>query len=593
MDKKKGLVDGLLSMDRAADSASSFSSTSSLSSARPRKDILELKNEIGPKYIILMVGLPARGKSYICKKLCRYLSWSGFNTKVFNVGNRRRVLTSNEIAAFEPSTSPSAACEPHFADGAGSHPTFAKHKRLQAISEGDVSPGFIPVTHSGIVPLRTAPQFVVSSPVVHPAIGVTPHDANFFDNTNSDAKAIRERLALDTLDELISWLRQGGKVAIHDATNSTVERRRSLLERVEKESGIRALFIESICPDPIVLEKNIQMKLNGPDYKFMDPEVAINDFKARISNYEKVYQTISEEEEQREVSYIKIINVGQKVIANRIRGYLPSQCVFYLMQMHIHQRTIWLTRHGESEYNISERIGGDPALTLLGKRYSCALAKFMKRSCPPKPRDISPASSFESTQPPTLKYETVDTRAVSTTPDPTSMIDISERNTPLSVFTSTLQRTMAVADYFDQDEYEINNVRFLNEIYAGSLEGLTYAEVELHHPVEFAARKRNKLLYRYPGSGGESYIDVIERLRPVIIELERMQSDALVVTHQVVMRTLLSYFLGIPLQDMPTMSVPLHTLYCLKPQPYGTDVTRYTYDPELDDFVYAGSGYTP
>lgn len=37
-----------------------------------------------------MVGLPARGKTYIARKLCRYLSWLGLRTQVFNVGNYRR-----------------------------------------------------------------------------------------------------------------------------------------------------------------------------------------------------------------------------------------------------------------------------------------------------------------------------------------------------------------------------------------------------------------------------------------------------------------------------------------------------------------------
>ncbi|KAJ2795910.1 6-phosphofructo-2-kinase, partial [Coemansia helicoidea] len=43
------------------------------------------------KLVVVMVGLPARGKSYIVKKLKRYLSWLGFQTKIFNVGDRRRL----------------------------------------------------------------------------------------------------------------------------------------------------------------------------------------------------------------------------------------------------------------------------------------------------------------------------------------------------------------------------------------------------------------------------------------------------------------------------------------------------------------------
>ena len=44
-------------------------------------------------HVIAMVGLPARGKTYIAKKLTRYLKWIGMNTRVFNVGEYRRQAT--------------------------------------------------------------------------------------------------------------------------------------------------------------------------------------------------------------------------------------------------------------------------------------------------------------------------------------------------------------------------------------------------------------------------------------------------------------------------------------------------------------------
>ena len=37
-----------------------------------------------------LVGLPARGKTYISNRLSRYLNWVGLNTRVFNVGMYRR-----------------------------------------------------------------------------------------------------------------------------------------------------------------------------------------------------------------------------------------------------------------------------------------------------------------------------------------------------------------------------------------------------------------------------------------------------------------------------------------------------------------------
>ena len=52
------------------------------------------QRDVGSKLVVVMVGLPARGKSYITKKLARYLNWLQHDTKIFNVGERRRVAAS-------------------------------------------------------------------------------------------------------------------------------------------------------------------------------------------------------------------------------------------------------------------------------------------------------------------------------------------------------------------------------------------------------------------------------------------------------------------------------------------------------------------
>lgn len=43
-----------------------------------------------------MVGLPARGKTYISRKLNRYLTWLGYKSRVFNIGNYRREICGTE-----------------------------------------------------------------------------------------------------------------------------------------------------------------------------------------------------------------------------------------------------------------------------------------------------------------------------------------------------------------------------------------------------------------------------------------------------------------------------------------------------------------
>ena len=40
-------------------------------------------------HVIVMVGLPARGKTYISRLLYMYLNWIGVDTRVFNLGEYR------------------------------------------------------------------------------------------------------------------------------------------------------------------------------------------------------------------------------------------------------------------------------------------------------------------------------------------------------------------------------------------------------------------------------------------------------------------------------------------------------------------------
>ena len=50
-----------------------------------------------------------------------------------------------------------------------------------------------------------------------------------------------------------------------------------------------------------------------------------------------------------------------------------------LMNIHITPRTIYLTRHGESEHNLAGKIGGDSDLSSRGAMYASALADFINK----------------------------------------------------------------------------------------------------------------------------------------------------------------------------------------------------------------------
>ena len=53
---------------------------------------------------LVMVGLPARGKTFMARKLCRYLSWLGYSAATFNVGNYRRGQVGSNVdhSFFDP-----------------------------------------------------------------------------------------------------------------------------------------------------------------------------------------------------------------------------------------------------------------------------------------------------------------------------------------------------------------------------------------------------------------------------------------------------------------------------------------------------------
>ncbi|KAL6577145.1 hypothetical protein OROMI_011421 [Orobanche minor] len=116
-----------------------------------------------------------------------------------------------------------------------------------------------------------------------------------------------------------------------------------------------------------------------------------------------------------------------------------------------------------------------------------------------------------------------------------------------SIWTSTLQRTVLTASPivgFPKIQW-----RALDEINAGVCDGMTYEEIKKNMPEEYESRKKDKLRYRYPR--GESYLDVIQRLEPVIIELERQRAPVVVISHQAVLRALYAYFADRPLKEIP------------------------------------------
>ncbi|KAB5585808.1 6-phosphofructo-2-kinase-domain-containing protein [Coniochaeta sp. 2T2.1] len=504
------------------------------------------ERDVAAKLIIIMVGLPARGKSYLTKKIQRYLSWLQHNSRIFNVGNRRRVAAG--VSHHKPSHSRKKTDTPeHAADillNGTTIPTIEEPPKLDLNASTDESEQAEPIDQS----------------------------AKFFDPHNESAAKLREQVAIDTLDELLDYLLlQGGAVGILDATNSTVHRRQLLVERIKaREPKLGILFIESICHDQNLLEANMRLKLSGPDYRDKDPVQSLADFKERVKAYESAYEPLGKWEEDNDLQYIQMIDVGRKIVHHRLTGFLSGGIASYLTTFNLSPRQIWITRHGMSEDNLQLKLGGNSDLTERGHFYGLALYRFIthKRkewlvhqknkiamsSFPPQPGDHTP-------------------------PYPELNKELDDKN--FCVWTSMLKRSVQTAEYFDaDDDYDVKAWDMLNELNAGIFEGMTYEEIAKKYPEEYEKRHRDKLSYIYPGVGGEGYLQVIGRLRDMVREIERITDHLLIIGHRSVCRVLMAYFMDLTRDDIADLDLPLGMLYAIEPKPYGMEFHAYKYDED-------------
>ena len=259
----------------------------------------------------------------------------------------------------------------------------------------------------------------------------------------------------------------------------------------------------------------------------------------------------------KKITYAFTFHESVQSVSN-IRGYLPLKVVHFVMNLHTLPRTFYLTRHGQSEYNLLGKIGGDSGLTSSGTEYAKRLALFAKDHIA-KTYVIDPVTGEEKIIP-----------------------------RPARLWTSTLIRTKETAafldheiiehvwdngDYGDWVQFRPMARRNLDELYAGTCDGMTYKEIMEVFPEEFERRQSDKLSYRYPR--GESYMDVTLRLEPLAQEMERTREPVLVIGHQGILRILYAYFMGLDRKEAPYVSIPLNNVIELTPHAYGCHEKRF------------------
>jgi len=255
---------------------------------------------------------------------------------------------------------------------------------------------------------------------------------------------------------------------------------------------------------------------------------------AQMREYKQTYTTLQSDGSEDDLSYVVMTNYGEKVLTNRMNSFFRMRLVQFLSSLQPSLHTVYLTRHGQSEYNVLGKIGGNPPLSKLGEGYSTNLAKFCAEH-----------------------------------------IQKNAQGQPVRarLWTSSLQRTIHTAEKIPHPPLGEGWIqmlprvyRNLDEIYAGEYEGLTYKQIEETFAAEADLRKQDKIGYRYPR--GESYYDIIARLDPVMHELETHSDPLLIVSHQATLRIVYSYLMGMDRRIAPKQTIPLHTVIKIEYDPW-------------------------
>jgi len=383
------------------------------------------------KLYIVMVGLPARGKSTIASKLKENLVKDGTRTRIFNNGNLRRKFTRDDTSYPE-----------------------------------------------------------------------------FYDPMNIDATALREKIAMMNIDRARHYLGNEGQVAILDATNVSLKRRETVTSLLKNHT---LLFLECINNHKDILEASIQRKISLSEFRHMEREAAIQSFKKRIDYYNTIYKPLHNER-----NFVKLDSLNNQILEEVITGDIPyyERIRDFLVTDTV--KNLFLIRHGETYFNLENRIGGDSGLTENGKGQAGKLSGYFKK-----------------------------------------------KKIPV-IFTSKKKRTIQTATPIKrlQKDCIVIPLEEFNEIDSGVCECMSYGEIREKMEHVYRERKKDKYNYIYPD--GEGYVSMKERVDRGIkkaLYLSTNSQNIMIIGHRAVNRMILSHFLYRRKEDVPFIYIPQDKFY--------------------------------
>ncbi len=99
---------------------------------------------------------------------------------------------------------------------------------------------------------------------------------------------------------------------------------------------------------------------------------------------------------QEDIQYVGI--KGSEKFSLRINEGLAELIAQYIMSVQWEKQSeafqVLITRHGQSEYNQQDRIGGDSDLSIEGRKYLCQLERLVRQEVGEKDNEVPVMTSF-------------------------------------------------------------------------------------------------------------------------------------------------------------------------------------------------------
>lgn len=389
---------------------------------------------------------------------------------------------------------------------------------------------------------------------------------------DSKATQFRNKTVDDCLNDILNFFQNDkGQVAIYDAVNALPEYRAQLHEKF-LSMGIQCIFIESTVTDEAILIKNMETAArSSPDYQNWDYDKAYKDYSDRILALTPYYKEMNEEDQKRNLSYIKFINFGERIELNNSNyGYLINKVVFFLMNSRIKLGSVFFARCYKNELDYSK----DPPLDDAGLQYAKNLTKTLFKHLDARGKKF-PQRVFTGADSPGLRK----TLSTDDKHPPTGADGVDDDS--FIVWTSAKRRTIETTQFFREMGVKIRHRIQLSQKNPGLVGTMTDEEIRQKYPSEYELFLEDPYHHRFLRA--ELYHDLAIKIEPLILEMERMSGDILIIADETVLRVFHGYLMAYSCYDIPTLEFATDEIIEVKFNAYSNTANRIP----IEDFSEA------